>query len=96
MDFFHWDCTMISEKLMEVDDSGFQNVFHMVQNEDRVLVFSHFKRFTKRKYLGDEHIPNLCVWQFHGAEILQIFKSHRATVSEALETISVMTLMSLS
>lgn len=96
MDCFHWDCKMFSEKLMEVDGSGFQNVFHRVQNEDGVLVFSQFLRFTRRKYLGDEHIPNLYVWQFHGVEILQIFKSHHSAISGVFETISAMTLMSLN
>lgn len=87
---------MICEKIMKVDGSGFQNVFHIAQNEDGTLVFSHFKRFIRRKYLDNEHIPSLYVRQFHGAEILQIFKSHNSTTSGAFETISVMTLMSLS
>lgn len=87
---------MICEKFMKVDGSGFQNVFHIVQNEDGTLVFSHFKIFIRRKYLDNEHIPSLYVWLFHGTEILQIFKCPTSILSGAFETISVMTLMSLS
>lgn len=33
---------MICEELVEVDGSGFQNGFHIVQNEGGILVFSQF------------------------------------------------------
>lgn len=77
------------------DDSGFQDIFHIVQNEDEVLAFSLFKKTTRRNSVDNENIPNLHVCTSMGVRLCKI-SDLIALLRWGIEYIGVMTLKNLS
>lgn len=52
--------------------SGFQDILHIVQNEDGDLAFSLFKKITRRSSVGNENIPSLYVCTSMGVKFCKI------------------------